>query len=333
MEKSSKIKFSNTYVVIPTRNESDSIDGVVSGIRQVFKASEFADPSIIVTDDSQDDTEEKARKAGCEVVHAGGHGLGYAVYLGLKAAVQRGAKYIVTVDGDGQADATEIPRFLNELEVQNADLVVGSRFLSKKLIKYKYSLVRRFGVEVLAFFLRALTQKKFTDSHGGIRVMRATVAERLQMLGTHSYVQETIIDAVQKGFKVIEIPSIWNVRLHGTSRVVASIPRYVFHTLPILLLRSGKHMSLFGYVGLALILAGFLDFGIIFAQAEGDIAALFARIPSLLLISLLVSAGLQVFFFGFVLHMVGLILGRIEHVRQVVGKLENDIEKKENSVS
>ncbi len=332
MGESSKIKYSNTYIVIPTRNESDSIIGVVSGIRQVFKEAKLDAPSIIVTDDSQDDTERKAINAGCEVIHAGGHGLGYAVYLGLKAAVLRKAKYIVTIDGDGQADASEIPRFLHELESQSADLVVGSRFLSKKLIKYKYSLVRRFGVEVLAFFLRALTQKKFTDSHGGIRAMRVAVAERLQMLGTHSYVQETIIDAVQKGFKVVEIPSIWNIRLHGTSRVVASIPRYVFHTLPILLLRSGKHMSLFGYVGFALILAGFLDFGIIFAQAEGNIAALFARIPSLLLISLLVTAGLQVFFFGFVLHMVGLILGRIENVRQVVDKLESDIKEKENSV-
>ena len=60
--------------------------------------------------------------------------------------------------------------------------------------------------------LSMFTNQKITDSHGGMRAMNTSVVEQLEMLGTHTYVQETIIDAYEKGFRILEIPSVWKKR-------------------------------------------------------------------------------------------------------------------------
>jgi hypothetical protein len=92
------------------------------------------------------------------------------------------------------------------------------------------------------------------------------------------------------------------MREHGKSRVVGSIPRYVFYTLPILLLRSGQHIRLLYSGGLGLILLAFAFFLGLLVQ-EGFTYKLAHRLPALVLIALLITTGLQLFFFGFVLQL------------------------------
>jgi len=289
-------------VVIPTRNEEQSIGRVIAEIRSGFVGTRYNAIDIVLADDSSDRTRRVARELGAIVVPGGGEGLGVAMYRGLKAAAQLGPDVIVAVDGDGQADAVaEIKRFLAPIERDEADLVLGSRFLDHGLVKYPYRWINRFGTRVLSAFLRAQTGLPLTDSHGGIRAMRPEVAADLDLLGTQTYVQESILDAVEKGYRVTEIPSVWRKREHGTSRVVGSIPKYVLYTLPVLILRSGQHLRLLYSAGLLSIAAGVLYFAVILAQ-EG-LLNIGSRVPGLLLIALLVMSGLQLFFFGFVLQL------------------------------
>ena len=84
--------------------------------------------------------------------------------------------------------------------------------------------------------------QKFTDSHGGLRIMTSAFTKGFRFLGGHSYVQETIIDAVERGFKVKEIPSKWNKRHYGLSRVVNSQVRYAKKMLIPLLIRMKLHL-------------------------------------------------------------------------------------------
>ena len=246
--------------LIPTKNEEASVRDVIRSLRGSLDPSRFAPASLIVVDDSVDGTRRLARAAGAEVVVGGGRGLGSAMYEGLKTAANLPCDFIVTVDGDGQAEVAEVARFLQPLIDEEADLVVASRFLEKGSIKYRYRFINNFGTQVLAGMLRRLTALPLTDSHGGIRAMRREVAQELEMLGSHTYVQETIIDAVEKGFRVKELASVWKPRPHGSSRVVSSIPRYVFYTLPILVLRSGQHVRLLYSGGLLLIFAALATF-------------------------------------------------------------------------
>jgi hypothetical protein len=161
--------------------------------------------------------------------------------------------------------------------------------------------------------LRRLTGLPLTDSHGGIRAMVPDVVRELQLIGSHTYVQETIIDAVEKGFRVVELPSVWRKRAFGTSRVVRNIPKYIAYTLPVLLLRSGQHIRALYTTGLLLFIGAFIIFGAIFVE-EGFTLRLGHRTPAFLLIALMVMAGLQLLFFGFSFQLLKQIKRSIDRI-------------------
>ena len=301
-------------VVIPSKNEGEGIRKVIADVRAAFDPETFAPPLVLVVDDSTDDTRRHIAAAGATVLIGGGRGLGAAMHLGLKEAVTYRPDFIVTIDGDGQADPAEISQFIQPLLDDQADMVLGSRFKRAGLIDYPYRWRNRFGTIVLARILRGFTNLEITDSHGGIRAMRTCVAAELEMLGTHTYVQETIIDAAEKGFRIIEIPSVWRKRQHGGSRVVSSIPRYVFYTLPILMLRSGQHIRALYSAGIGLVLIALVYFFSVLAEAGFNIKATSSRVPAFVFITLLISLGFQFFFFGLVLQLVKQIKYRVDQL-------------------
>ena len=131
-------------------------------------------------------------------------------------------------------------------------MVVGSRFHGSDSIKYKYPHINFFGVKVLAGMITLGTGQWFTDSHGGLRVFSRAVAENFSFIGTHSYVQETIIDTVRRGFRVAEISSAWRERRWGDSRVVSSPFIYARRMLIPLLLRLWIHVM----AGVGVVTAG-----------------------------------------------------------------------------
>jgi hypothetical protein len=153
-----------------------------------------------------------------------------------------------------------------------------------------------------------------TDSHGGIRAMRPEVAAELDMFGTHTYVQESIIDAAEKGFRIKEIPSVWRKREVGTSRVVKSIPRYVFYTLPILLLRSGQHIRGLYMLGMLSCLMSLLVFATVLIEERTLMIG--HRTPALILIALLFTTGIQLFFFGFTLQLINQIKRNVDRLKK-----------------
>jgi len=291
-------------VVLPTKNEGSTIVDVIGEILAKFDTLQLQKPTIIVTDDSRDNTRRIAEDAGAIVINGGGKGLGFAMYQGLKSALQYKPDYILSCDADGQIDFDEIPSFLKPLEDDMADMVIGSRFLKSNSVFYKYRWRNRLGVIILSKILSSFTGLKITDSHGGIRAMRVDVAKELEMVGTHTYVQETIIDAADKGFRIMEIPSIWKKRRSGGSKVVASIPTYIFYTLPILFIRSKKYIKWLYSVGIILNLAALVYFLAISWESAFEFKKMFSRLPSFMLIALLVLAGIQFFFFGFILQIV-----------------------------
>lgn len=303
-------------VVVPTKNEGKHIATVVAQIRNVLESTKYDENVILVVDDSSDDTREVARDAGAVVLRGDGDGLGSAMYKGLKASLRYNPDIIVSIDGDGQADPTEILRFLSPIEKGEADLVLGSRFKQSGLVEYRYRWINRIGTIVLSRILRSQTGLPLTDSHGGIRAMVPEVVADLDMLGTHTYVQETIIDAVEKGYRVTEIPSIWRKRPHGKSRVVGSIPKYVFYTLPILILRSGQHIRYLYTAGIGLVMSGFLLFLAVLIEEGFRIKGIGHRAPAFMLIGLLVSTGVQFFFFGFVLQLLKQIKKNVDRGNQ-----------------
>ena len=301
-------------VVLPSKNEGKVIGKVINEIHNIFQDNGYNKPIVIVSDDSKDDTREIAKSTGAVVLNGGGKGLGFAMYKGLKYSLRFKPDLILSCDSDGQIDLNEIPSFIKAIKNDEADLVLGSRFIQSNLVRYKYRWINRLGVIVLSKILRSFTGLRLTDSHGGLRCMKPEVVQELEMIGTHTYVQETIIDASEKGFRIKEIPSVWKKREVGKSKVVGSIPTYIFYTLPILIVRSKQHIKWLYSIGIILSLVAIVYFMFISWQAAFDFKSMFSRLPSFILIALLLLVGIQLFFFGFILQIIKDIKYRIDRL-------------------
>jgi glycosyltransferase involved in cell wall biosynthesis len=293
-----------------------TLEDVVAEIRSAFKSKGLKEPTILISDDSHDGTRALAKQLGLKVVIGGGQGLGFAMLKGLKTAVQYKPDVIVSLDADGQSDPSEIMKVLEPIAKGEADMVVGSRFLEPGLIHYRYPLLNRFGTIVLSWILRTITKLPLTDSHGGLRSMRAEVAEVIDIIGTHTYVQESIIDAYEKGFRIKEVTSLWRKRVHGQSKVVRSIVQYIMYTLPVLIIRSRNHIRWTYSLSFALIFSGILGFLIVMWQAQFKVTHIFVRLPALLCISMMVLAGIHLFTLGFLTEIGALIKLRVDQLHQ-----------------
>lgn len=301
-------------LVLPTRNEEATLAEVIGEVRRAFAEAGLLPPILLITDDSRDRTRDIAHQLGVEVVNGEGKGLGYAMRKGLRAALVFRPDVVMSMDSDGQSDPHEVMRFLEPIARGEADLVLGSRFLEKGLIHYRYPWINRFGTVVLAWMLRRITGERLTDSHGGLRAMLPEVVRNQEIIGTHTYVQESIIDALKKGFRVCEIPSVWRPRRSGESRVVGSISRYVMYTLPMLVIRSGQHVRWpFRLAFFASTAAG-LFFLTILWQSGFTVEKIFLRIPGLILIALLVIVATQLFTFGLLTEILGLIKLQVDRL-------------------
>lgn len=220
--------------VLPTKNERATIRDAISSLRQICLSRQWQ-CDIVVADDSDDDTAAISRELGALVIDGGRVGLGQAMARGLSVALELAPDWIISMDTDGQVDLDEIPDFIALAHAQSADVLISSRFLSDTSFDYPYPFVNWLGNRLLVATLRLATGRKFTDSHGGIRVMKPHAIRGLRLIGRHTYVQETLIQMHRRGCKIIEVPSRWKERSHGGSRVLHSIFRYVYRTSPALL--------------------------------------------------------------------------------------------------
>ena len=300
-------------VVIPAKNEGESIAEVINELKEVNREHEFGDLEVLVVNDSTDDTDKVVIGLGESVIRGDGTGLGAAMYMGMKEAVRRGADVIVSIDADGQFDPLELPRVITPILESSADLVLGSRFLDHG-VEYKMPLINKIGNSVLSWMVRKASGFQVTDGQTGYRAMTREVAEKFEMIGTHTYVQETIIDAAEKHFRILEVPARFRLRKHGSSKVVSSVKRYAIWTFPVLVLRAGLHMMFFTAIGIIMVLIG-LGYGIfVFYEESFIISNIFDRLPALLLVVLLITLGFQIFFIGMVLQMLVRIKHKVDHL-------------------
>ena len=202
-----------TLMIIPAFNESGSIVGVISAARQHFSGD-----VAVIDDGSEDDTAALARSAGAKVLrHACNLGIGAAVQTGFLYALQEGYDFVVRQDGDGQHDPVQIPRLLAVLERDEADIVVGSRFLARE--GYQSTVVRRVGIFVLGI-VSALVGARITDPTSGYWAVNRRALTVLARSHPDDYPEtEALVLASRAGFRVREQPVIMYERIAGRSSI------------------------------------------------------------------------------------------------------------------
>ena len=184
--------------IIPAFNEERHIAEVVRGV------SAQGLPALVVDDCSRDATSACARQAGAEVVrHEVNRGKGGALATGFAWAREHGYDACVQLDGDGQHDPAELPRFLAAAERTGADIVVGSRMAAA----HEMPPVRKVTNWFMSMVLSAVAGRKLTDTQSGYRFVRTGAWARLGVSTSRFDAEsEVLVRACRLGMVVREVP-------------------------------------------------------------------------------------------------------------------------------
>ena len=196
-------------VVMPTMDEEAGIDTCLDWIEEAVM--ELGLPTeIIVSDSSTDRTPEIARERGAIVVEPDQKGYGYAYRYAFERA--RG-EYIVMGDADTTYDFSQIPRLLEHLKTEDADMVMGSRLEGEIEDGAMPPLHQYIGNPLLTTFLNAFYDAEVSDAHSGFRVFRRDTLDELGLeTDGMEFASEMIMEAGAQNLDIEEVPIVYHER-------------------------------------------------------------------------------------------------------------------------
>ncbi len=208
------LRLAPVVVVIPAFNEEPAIGRVLELVPR--EACALAVETLVVDDGSADRTSEVAAAHGAYVARLGRNlGQGSALRVGYALAREFGARYVVTLDADGQWDPAQIPSVLEPVVAGDADFVLGSRVLGRAETDDRF---RKAGVHLFAALVRLLTGVRVTDTSSGLRALRTDVTAAVRQQETQYQASELLIGAICRGYRVTERPVVMHKRTAGKSK-------------------------------------------------------------------------------------------------------------------
>lgn len=174
-------------------------------------------PHLIVVDDgSRDDTAAVAAAHGAWAIRVPhNRGGGFALKVGFAAARRLRARFILTLDADGQHRWVDLPRVLAPLVAGEADLVVGSRRLGASI---DGAWLRGLGVRVFSAVLTFLLGRRITDCASGLRGLATARLAALHLRQVRHHTAELLIEAARRGLTITEVPITIVPRHTGASK-------------------------------------------------------------------------------------------------------------------
>lgn len=223
-------------IIVPAYNEEGNIDRVIKD----YEAVRYSADILVVDDCSTDGTREELKKLGINYISLPINlGIGGAVQAGYSYAQKYGYDFAVQADGDGQHDMSYIPEMLKILENNEADIVIGSRFIKKE--GFQSRTLRRMGIRSLSALIRFCTGKKIYDVTSGFRAVNRRFIQLYADYYPDDYPEpEAIVMALVHKGRIKEFPVIMRERENGKSSINLwkSIYYMIKVSLAIILLRT-----------------------------------------------------------------------------------------------
>lgn len=230
-------------IIIPAYNEEENIAEVIEHLTSQLTAgtldARLSVDYLIINDGSRDSTLDICDKRHFHYLNLPINlGIGGAVQAGYVYAVRNGYDIAIQMDGDGQHDIAYLGDMLKPLLEDEADIVIGSRFLKKE--GFQSSLTRRMGIKVLSLLILLTTGKKIMDVTSGYRA----VNKRFINIYANDYPTdypepEAIVTAIMNRGRIVEVPVQMRAREGGSSSITSwkSVYYMIKVTLAILICR------------------------------------------------------------------------------------------------
>jgi dolichol-phosphate mannosyltransferase len=212
---------------VPTYNERENIPRIVPMILSQDSRLEV----LIVDDNSPDGTgaiahDMASAEPRIHVLHrAGKAGLGKAYLAGFRWALERKFDYVFEMDADFSHDPAHLPEFL--AAVQDADLVLGSRYRQGKVTVVNWPMTRLILSYAANIYARAITGLHLGDATGGFKCFRRKVLEAIPLdkvqSNGYAFQIEMSFRAWKRGFRIVEIPIVFHDRTEGESKMSKGI--------------------------------------------------------------------------------------------------------------
>ncbi len=195
-------------VLVPAYNEEAKIGQVVSRANL-----SLIDTLLVIDDGSTDATARLARDRGAEVLSLDKvRGVGAALREGMKYGRENGYDIAIIMAGNNKDEPNEIPRLLDPICENRADLVMGSRFLSGGGYGGDMPRYRRLATKLHPWLLSWFVGKRLTESTNGFRAFRLSMLDdpniNLEQRWLDAYGLEVylLMRSIQLGYRHVEVP-------------------------------------------------------------------------------------------------------------------------------
>jgi glycosyltransferase involved in cell wall biosynthesis len=308
-------------IQIPCFNESQTLPLTLAALPRSVPGFDRVE-WLVIDDGSTDGTAEVARQQGVDHVVRLAHnqGLARAFMAGIEACLKAGADVIVNTDADNQYDAGAIPRLVQPILENHAQIVIGERPIMQ--IK-EFSFVKKVLQRLGSWAVGVASRTQVPDAPSGFRAIHREAALRLCVFNDYTYTLETIIQAGRKNIPVASVPVDVN-DVTRPSRLVKSIPSYVRRSL-LTILRIFvlyKPLRFFVTAGTLVLIPGIaigVRFLFAYFEGRGD-----GHIQSLILAAVLIVTAVVIYAAGIIADLVAANRVLLEEVRMRLLSAEVD---------
>jgi glycosyltransferase involved in cell wall biosynthesis len=203
-------------VIIPVFNEELTVGNVIDRTKAALQLIGLSYEIIVVDDHSHDHSVKVVMAHNSKLYSLKQHmGKGYGLRAGFAKAK---GDVIITIDSDGSHRPEELARVLAPVLNDQADLVIGSRYLNQKNVAARK--LNAFGVRIFNLLIQLLTGTAITDSQSGYRAMRRQILDKQKLKsGGYEIESEMLVKTAKEGLRVAEVPISFEQRTYGRSGV------------------------------------------------------------------------------------------------------------------
>ena len=214
-------------LVIPALNEAEVIAKVIRSVPRTV-----VNQIVVVDNGSTDATAQAAKDAGAIVVSQPVRGYGRACRAGVSAALKAGADIVVFIDGDGSDCPEFVGEFVQPIQENRFDFVIGSRTRGKRETG-SLNTQQILAARLAGWLLRARYGVNFSDM-SPFRAIRSELLQSLRMREeTYGWNLEMQMLVAQKRARILEIPVNHRRRRGGVSKVSGTFKGTILATFRI----------------------------------------------------------------------------------------------------